>query len=78
MSELAETFPMCLPTVSKHLRVLEEARLLVRRKEGRTRHCNLRTEPLGDAAEWIEEARRFWGINLDATLAAAKTTSPAA
>lgn len=66
VSEIAEPFPMSLPAVSKHLRVLEEAGLLVRRKEGRTHHCNLRTEPLGDAAEWIEEARRFWGKNLDA------------
>lgn len=66
VSELAEPFSISLPAISKHLRVLEEAGLLERRKEGRTNHCNLRAEPLGDAAEWIEEARRFWGDRLDA------------
>ncbi len=66
VSELAEPFPISLPAISKHLRVLEEAGLLARRKEGRTHHCNLRPEPLGDAVEWIEEARRFWDDRLDA------------
>ena len=66
VSELAEPFSMSLPAVSKHLRVLEEAGLLVRRKEGRTHHCSLRADPLADAVKWIEEARRFWGDQLDA------------
>lgn len=66
VSELAEPFAMSLPAVSKHLRVLEAAGLLERRKDGRTHHCNLRTEPLGEAVAWIEEARRFWGERLDA------------
>ncbi|MCZ6452911.1 MAG: metalloregulator ArsR/SmtB family transcription factor [Alphaproteobacteria bacterium] len=66
VSELAEPFTISLPAISKHLRVLEDAGLLVRRKEGRTHHCHLRTDPLGDAVEWIEEARRFWGDRLDA------------
>ncbi len=66
VSELAEPFSISLPAISKHLRVLEEAGLLERRKEGRTHHCQLRPEPLGEAAEWIEEARRFWDDRLDA------------
>ena len=66
VSELAEPFPMSLPAISKHLRVLEDAGLMVRRKEGRTHHCQLRTDPLTEAAEWIEEARQFWGNRLDA------------
>ncbi len=66
VGELAEPFSMSLPAVSKHLRVLEEAGLLVRHKEGRTHHCQLRTEPLSDAAQWIEEARQFWDDRLDA------------
>jgi len=66
VSELAEPFSISLPAISKHLRVLEEAGLLVRRKEGRTHHCHLRPDPLGDAVEWIEEARRFWDDRLDA------------
>ena len=66
VSELAEPFSISLPAISKHLRVLEQAGLLVRRKEGRTHHCHLRADPLNDAVEWIEEARRFWDDRLDA------------
>ena len=66
VSELAEPFSISLPAISKHLRVLEEAGLLERRKEGRTHHCRLRPEPLSEAAQWIEEARRFWDERLDA------------
>ena len=66
VGELAHPFDISRPAISKHLRVLEEAGLLERRKEGRTHHCQLRPEPLGEAAEWIEEARRFWGDRLDA------------
>ncbi len=65
-TELAAPFSISLPAISKHLRVLEQAGLLERRKEGRIHHCSLRTEPLGEAAEWIEAARRFWGGQLDA------------
>lgn len=65
VSELAEPFSISLPAISKHLRVLEDAGLMVRRKEGRTHHCSLRTDPLGDAAAWIEEARKFWSNRLD-------------
>lgn len=66
VSEIAEPFSISLPAISKHLRVLENAGLLVRRKEGRTHHCHLHPEPLGDAVQWIEEARQFWGARLDA------------
>ena len=66
VTELAEPFSISLPAISKHLRVLENAGLLVRRKEGRTHHCHLRADPLGDAVEWIEEARLFWDVRLDA------------
>ena len=65
VSELAEPFSISLPAISKHLRVLEDAGLMIRVKEGRTHHCHLHAEPLGDAVEWIEEARRFWSDRLD-------------
>jgi DNA-binding transcriptional ArsR family regulator len=44
---------MSLPAVSKHLRVLERAGLLVQEKDGRIRRCHLNAEPLQEAAEWI-------------------------
>lgn len=78
VSELAEPFSISLPAISKHLRVLEEAGLLERRKQGRTHHCQLRPEPLGEAAAWIEEARRFWGERLDSLAQFLEQTNAAA
>jgi len=78
VTELAEPFAISLPAISKHLRVLEQAGLLERRKEGRTHQCSLRTEPLGEAAEWIAQARRFWGEQLDALTQFLEQPAPAA
>lgn len=65
ISELARQHPMSLPAVSKHLRVLGEAGLVVQRKEGRTRHCRLQPAPLAEAAVWLNDYRRFWAGSLD-------------
>lgn len=53
VGQLAEPFAMSLPAISKHLTVLEDAGLLVRIKEGRTRRCRLIEEPMREALEWI-------------------------
>jgi DNA-binding transcriptional ArsR family regulator len=60
VGELAEPFDMSLPAVSKHLRVLERAGLLVQEKDGRIRRCHLNAEPLKTAAQWINFYRQFW------------------
>ena len=60
VTELAARFDMSLPAVSKHLRVLEKAGLMVQSKDGRIRQCHLMAGPLKDAAEWIEHYRGFW------------------
>ena len=66
VGELAEPFSISLPAISKHLRVLEDAGLMVRHKQGRIHQCHLRADPLEEAVDWIEEARRFWDDRLDA------------
>lgn len=66
VSELAAPFEMSLPAVSKHLRVLESAGLVVRHKDGRVQRCRLIAEPMKDAAEWIERYRLFWDRQFDA------------
>ena len=66
VTELAEPFAMSLPAVSKHLRVLEEARLLVRAVDGRVHRCTLSPGPLGEAERWIDDYRAFWEHTLDA------------
>jgi DNA-binding transcriptional ArsR family regulator len=65
VGELAEPFDVSLPAISRHLTVLEDAGLLVRMKEGRTRRCRLVQEPMREALEWIASYGRFWESQLD-------------
>ena len=65
VSELAAPLGMSLPGVLKHVRVLEEARLIETHKEGRTRWCRLAGRPLDGAAGWIGERRERWERRLD-------------
>lgn len=66
VTELAEPFDVSLPAISKHLRVLERAGLLIAQKDGRVRRCRLAAEPMRAAAEWITAYRHFWEERLDA------------
>ena len=66
VTELARPFALSLNSVSKHLRMLERAGLVVRRVQGRDHHLSLNAEPLDAAAEWIEYHRQFWEQSLAA------------
>ena len=66
VTELAQPFEMSMPAVSKHLKVLERAGLIVRGREAQWRPCRLDAGPLKDASAWIEEFRRFWTPYVDA------------
>src|SRR6266516_6476421 len=59
-TELARPFSISVPAISKHLRVLKNAALIVRRKEGRTHRFRLAASPMRDAAAWLEHYRHFW------------------
>lgn len=65
VSELARPFKMSGPAVSKHLKVLEHAGLIVRGREAQWRPCRIEAGPLKDIAGWIEQYRRFWEESLD-------------
>jgi DNA-binding transcriptional ArsR family regulator len=65
VTELAKPFNMSMPAVSKHLKVLERANLIVRGRDAQWRPCRLDAGPLRDAASWIDEYRRFWEEKLD-------------
>jgi len=65
VTDLARPYRMSLPAVSKHLRVLERAGLLRRRRRGRTHQLKLEASPMQSAQQWIEEYRHFWEKNLD-------------
>ena len=65
VTELGKPFEMSLPAISKHLKVLERAGLIARGRDAQWRPCRLAAGPLKDAAEWLEEYRRFWEESFD-------------
>ena len=65
VTELARPHSMSLPAVSKHLRVLEDAGLIRRRRRGRMHSLRLQAAPMREASRWIGEYRRFWEGSLD-------------
>lgn len=65
VGELARPFDISLPAVSRHLKVLEQARLIEREADAQWRLCRIRARPLRDAHAWIERYRRFWEERLD-------------
>ena len=65
VTELAEPFDMSLPAVSKHLRVLERAGLIARRREAQWRRCRIDPAPLKEVASWAEHYRHIWEERLD-------------
>lgn len=65
VSALADPLPMSLPSVIKHLDVLEGAGLIARRKTGRTVACRLTPAPMEDAMAWLARYQRFWTESLD-------------
>src|SRR6476661_8383689 len=65
VTELAAPFRMTMPAVSKHLRVLERAGLVARRREAQLRPCRIEAAPLRDVAEWAERYRAIWEGRLD-------------
>ena len=64
-SELGAPFAMSQPAVSKHLKVLERAGLIVRGKNAQFRPCRLNAAPLKSASGFLEEYRRFWEESFD-------------
>jgi DNA-binding transcriptional ArsR family regulator len=63
--ELAAPFAISGPAVSKHLRVLERARLITRSREAQWRPCQLEAGPLREVADWTAGYRRFWEKSFD-------------
>jgi DNA-binding transcriptional ArsR family regulator len=66
VAELAKPHKVSAPAITKHMRILEEAGLLSRRKEGRQHHCKLESKRMKQAEDWLEYHRKFWNDKLDA------------
>lgn len=65
VNELAAPFDISLPGVSKHLKVLERAKLISRGKTAQWRPCRLETAPLQDVDDWLTDYRKLWEHRLD-------------
>jgi DNA-binding transcriptional ArsR family regulator len=65
VTHLAKPHAMSLPAISKHLRVLEKAGLLRRSRYGRVHEMRIDAKPLRQAAQWVDEYRKFWQGSLD-------------
>lgn len=66
VSEIAKPFDVSLPAVSRHLRVLEEAGLIARTKQGRVHHLRLVTDQMSPALDWMVRYGQFWEARLAA------------
>ncbi len=65
VGQLAAPLKMSLPAVSRHLKILERAGLLLRRREGRRHVMRIDAAPMVDAVAWIEHYRQFWEGSFD-------------
>ncbi|HET7092914.1 MAG TPA: metalloregulator ArsR/SmtB family transcription factor [Thermomicrobiales bacterium] len=79
VAELAAPFPMSQPAISQHLKVLERAGLISRRRHGTARLSHLEAEPLRDASAWLAGYQAYWDESyerLDALLGALQDERP--
>ena len=65
VTELAEPFKLSLPGVSKHLKVLQKAGLITQSRKAQWRPCRLEAGRLKEAADWVNDYRRFWEESFD-------------
>jgi DNA-binding transcriptional ArsR family regulator len=65
VNELAEPFPISLPAISRHLKVLEQAGLITRSRNAQWRRSSLEIAPLQEVTDWMEPYRRFWDSSFD-------------
>ena len=65
VGEIAQPFPISGPAISRHLKVLEQARLIARTRRGQQLICRLNPEGLKSAKEWLDHYQHFWSATLD-------------
>lgn len=65
VSDLAKPFQMSMPAITKHLKVLENAGLIVKSREAQYRPCKLNGDPLKEVAGWVEQYKKFWEESFD-------------
>ena len=65
IGELGRPYAISKPAVTRHVKVLERAGLVSRKKDGRIHRCKLNPAPMKTAEDWIEKHRKFWEASLD-------------
>src|SRR5256885_11681341 len=65
VNELAQPFAVSLPAISRHLKVLERAGLIVRSRDAQWRPSRMQAEPLDDAVEWVQSRKHTWEARMD-------------
>lgn len=65
VQEIARPFPMSLPAISQHLKVLERAGLITRGRDGQKRPCQIRADRLAEARQWLDHTRQAWEARFD-------------
>jgi DNA-binding transcriptional ArsR family regulator len=65
VNELAEPFPISLPAISRHLKVLEGAGLIIRGRDAQWRPSQMQIDPLDQAVEWLQSRKRTWEGRMD-------------
>ncbi|MDQ2777661.1 MAG: metalloregulator ArsR/SmtB family transcription factor [Acidobacteriota bacterium] len=65
VKELSQPFAISPPAITKHLKVLERAGLIIRSREAQWRPCRLKAAPLKDVSEWVERYRASWEQSFD-------------
>ena len=65
VNDLAEPFEISLPSISRHLKVLETAGLITRGRQAQWRPCKLESKPLKEVDGWLEKYRKFWAGSFD-------------
>jgi len=66
VTALAEPFDMSLVAVSRHVKILEDAGLISRKKDGRSRRCRYEPDAIGEAKDWLEAHQQYWTAQLEA------------
>jgi DNA-binding transcriptional ArsR family regulator len=65
INAVAENFPISRPAISRHIKILQECGLVVVRRKGRERYCEVRLDKLSEVAEWVEQSRSVWEQRFD-------------
>jgi len=65
LNGVAEHFNISRPAISKHIKILAECGLVVIRKQGRERYCEVRPDQLNEVSDWVEQYRQIWEQRFD-------------